>query len=93
MALYPLASIMVGIGLSSRFASMDVYKIAGYVLVLAGLVGLVNYLIALNAPDVGLQNLLYVNSAVLYIGGICLFIIGLGMYKGRSELTEVAASG
>ena len=92
MALFPLATIMVGIGLSSRFASMGLLKITSYVLAATGLVGLVNFLIALNAPQVGIIPLVMANSAVLTISGICLFIIGLGMYQGRSELSDEVSS-
>ena len=40
----------------------------------------------MSAPDAGLQSLLLVNTIVLYIQGICLIIIGYGMYGGRDEL-------
>ena len=91
LALFPIATFLTGYGLAARFSSMDVYKIASYTLVIGGAVGFVNFIFALNSPDLGLDLLLYVNSAILWIGGICLFIIGLGMYKGRSELTAEAA--
>jgi hypothetical protein len=88
VALAPLASSMVGIGLSKRFASMDIYKVASYVLVAGGAVGLANFLFAMNSPDLGIQSLLLVNTLVLYVQGVCLIIIGYGMYQGRKELTE-----
>ena len=91
LALFPIATFLTGYGLAARFGSMDVYKIASYLLVIGGAVGFINFIIALNSPDVGIDLLLYVNSVVLWVGGICLFIIGLGMYKGRSELTADAA--
>ena len=91
LAVFPIATLLTGLGLAARFGSMDVYKIASYLLVIGGIIGLVNFIIALNSPELGLDLLLFVNSAVLYIGGICLFIIGLGMYKGRSELTADVA--
>ena len=90
-ALFPIGTLLLGLGLAGRFGSMDIYKIASYVLVIVGLIGVVNFLIAINSPDVGLDLLLYVNNSVLYLGGISLFIIGLGMYKGRSELTADVA--
>ena len=86
VALAPLASSMFGLGLSGRFASMDIFKVACYILVASGLVGLVNFLFAMSAPDAGLQSLLLVNTIVLYIQGVCLIIIGYGMYGGRDEL-------
>ena len=88
VALAPLASSMFGIGLSRRFASMDLLKVACYILVAGGLVGLVNFLFAMSAPDAGLQALLLVNTIVLYIQGVCLIIVGYGMYGGREELSE-----
>ena len=86
--LYPLASIMVGLGIARRFASSGLYKGAGYVMAAAGLLGVVNFLLAMNVPDVGLQTQYAVNSIALYVAGVSLFIVGLGMYRGRSELAE-----
>ena len=92
VVLYPLASMAVGLGLASRFASMDLYKGAAYVMAAAGLLGLVNFLFAMNAPSLGLDALLVVNNIALYIAGICFIIIGYGMYRGRNELAETASS-
>ena len=58
IALFPLATIMVGIGLSQRFGSLDIYKLTSYVLAIGGVIGLVIYLTAMNAPDLGIQTLL-----------------------------------
>ncbi len=91
VALAPIASSMFGLGLAQRFASMDLLKAACYVLPAGGLIGLLNFLFAMNAPDVGIQSLLLVNTLVLYIQGVCLIIVGFGMYKERSELAEETA--
>ena len=88
VAMAPLASGMVGLGLSKRFASMDLFKVASYILVIGGVLGLVNFLFAMNSPDLGIQSLLLINTLVLYVQGICLIIIGYGMYQGRKELAE-----
>ena len=88
VALAPLASGLFGLGLSKRFAEMNLSKVASYVLVVGGLVGLVNFLFALNAPEVGIQALLLINTLVLYVQGVCLIIIGYGMYRGQDELSE-----
>ena len=93
IALFPLATIMLGIGLSQRFGSMDVYKLTSLVLAVGGVIGLVVYLAAMNAPDLGIQTLLWINSVVLYIQSIGLFIIGYGMYKGRVEFAADGGSG
>ena len=92
IALFPLATILVGIGLSQRFGSMDIYKLTSYVLAIGGIIGLVIYLAAMNAPDLGIQTLLWVNSVVLYMQSIGLFIIGYGMYKGRKEYSVEGSS-
>ena len=93
IALFPLATIMLGIGLSQRFGPMDIYKLTSLVLAVGGVIGLVVYLAAMNAPDLGIQTLLWINSVVLYIQSIGLFIIGYGMYKGRKEFAIEAGSG
>lgn len=90
VALAPIASTIFGLGLSQRFAEMNFLKIASYILVVSGLVGLVNFVFALNAPDVGIDSLLLINTIVLYIQGLCLIAIGFAMYKGREEFTAEA---
>ena len=87
VAVAPIASTIFGLGLSQRFAEMNALKIACYILVVSGLVGLVNFVFALNAPDAGLQSLMLINTIVLYIQGLCLIAIGYAMYKGREEFT------
>ena len=90
VALAPIASSMFGLGLAQRFASMDLLKAACYVLPIGGLIGLLNFLFAMNAPDTGIQSLLLVNTLVLYIQGLCLIVVGLGMFQERVELSEEA---
>ena len=85
-ALFPLATILLGIGLSKRFDSMNIYKGASYVMVAGGVLGLVIFLTAMNIPDVGLRTMLMINNTVLYVLSITLIIIGYGMYRGRAEL-------
>ncbi len=86
--LYPLASIMLGLGVVNRFTSTNLYKVAGYVMAAAGILGLANLLVAMNIPDAGLQNMFLVNNIALYAAGIALFIIGFGMYRGQSEFAD-----
>ena len=93
IVLYPLATMALGYGLSTRFGSMNIYKGASYLMAALGLAGLVIFLIAMNAPELGIRTLFGINSVLLYIASICLFIIGYGMYKGRKEFTEEGGSG
>ena len=90
VALAPIASSLFGLGMSQRFAEMNLFKITSYVLAASGIVALVNFLYALNAPDAGIQSLLLINTIVLYIQGICLIAIGYGMYRGQEELAEAS---
>ena len=72
---------------------MSPYKILCYILPVSGLVGLINFLVAMSTPDTGIDALLFVNTIVLYIQGICLIAIGYGMYQGREELATEESSG
>ena len=92
IALYPIASITVGLGLANRFGSTDIYKVAAYVMAAAGVVGLVNFLFAMSAPDLGVQTLLLINNLALYVAGITFIVVGYGMFRGRKELAEEEGS-
>ena len=92
LSIYPAASVLVGVGLTTRFGSMNIYKIASIGLVAVGIAGFVNFLTAQHFPEYNLTLLVYINNMVLTIGGICLFIIGLGMCRGREELISTAAA-
>ena len=88
LALAPIASSMVGLGLLKRFDSMSLSKLSCYILLIGGIVGLGNFLFALNSADLGIHFLLFISTAILYIQGLCLIVIGYGMYSGRKELAE-----
>ena len=92
LCIFPFASILVGVGLASRFKSLNIYKIASIGLVVVGVAGYVNFLTAQHFPEYDLTLLVYINNMVLSIGAICLFIIGLGMYRGREELVRQEAA-
>lgn len=92
LSIYPVASVLVGVGLTKRFGSMNIYKIASIGLVAVGVAGFVNFLTAQHFPDYDLTLLVYINNLVLTIGGICLLIIGWGMYRGTEELIPTAAA-
>ncbi len=92
LSIYPVASVLVGVGLTKRFGSMNIYKIASIGLIAVGIAGFVNFLTAQHFPEYDLTLLVYINNVVLTIGGICLLIIGWGMYRGREELIPIAAA-
>jgi len=72
------------------FEDFDGIKIASIGLIAVGIAGFVNFLTAQHFPEYDLTLLVYINNMVLTIGGICLFIIGWGMYREREELIPMA---
>ena len=88
IAVYPVASVLVGLGLSARFSRTNVYKIACYGLVAIGAGGFINFQVALHVVGISLDTLLITNNLLLSIGAVCLFVIGLGMFRGREEFAQ-----
>ena len=86
LSIYPFASMMVGLGLARRFASMNIYKIASIGLFAVGAAGFINFVVAQHFPAIALDLLLGVNNSLLSLGALCLFIVGVGMYRQRREL-------
>ena len=93
LAVYPVGSTLVGIGLAPRFSTMNIFKLASMGLVAVGAAGFINFLIVQHAPGVSVEVLLLSNNSILFIGSIFLFIIGLGLRQGRSELSAEDSPG
>ena len=93
VTLFPFASFFLGLGLIGRIQDLNASKIASYGLALFGFGGLVNFIIILFAGLDDPLGLIVVNNIFLFITSICLFIVGLGMYRGHSGLAEEGASG
>ena len=89
VAVYPVASILVGLGLASRFGSMCIFKLASYGLVLMGVLASINFLVLQHVPEIDPVVLLRVDNGMLAFGSLCFVVIGLGMYRGHSDLTSV----
>ena len=92
LSIYPFASMLAGVGLAQRFKSLNIYKIASIGLAVVGAGGLLNFLIAQHFPEYNLTTLVYISNTLLSIGGVCFFIVGLGMYRGRQELVHHEAA-
>ena len=92
IAILPFASALTGLGLAPRFDGMDVLKLACYGLVAIGVLGLVNFMVALFVPQLNVETLQIINNVLWSIGSLCLLILGIGMYQGRSELTPADAT-
>ncbi len=87
IVIYPFGSALTGLGLVARFGGMDLLKLACYGLVAVGIVGFTNLLVALFSPASIVETLLIVNNTTLAVGSVCLLVLGIGMYQGRSEVT------
>lgn len=92
ITIYPFATMLVGLGVTKLVQTMNAYKIAAYVLLVSGALGLLTYLIAMFVPGDEPVVYLLIFNILLFIGSICLFAIGLGMYQGSEGLTEEEAS-
>ena len=88
-----VASLFLGIGIASRFAAMNVYRLAAYGMVLVGVVGLLDLAVVQHIHAFDLNLLALISNIALSIGAICYFAFGLGMYLGRSEFAPDDASG
>ncbi len=88
VTVYPIASMLVGLGLASRFGSMSISRLASYGLVLMGVLAGINFLVLQHVPDIDPAVLLRNDNGMLAFGSLCFIIIGLGMYRGHSELTS-----
>ncbi|MCY3932364.1 MAG: hypothetical protein OXH70_11650 [Acidobacteria bacterium] len=90
VSVYPIGSILVGIGLSSRFGSVSVFKLASYGFVLVGVLAVINFLVLQHVSGIEPLVLLTNDNGLQAFGSLFLIIIGLGMYRGRAELTSEA---
>ena len=86
-----VASVLLGLGLASRFGAMSIFKAAAYGLVLVGALSLVNFLIVQHIHSIDLGLVAAFLAGILTLGAICYFVLGLGMYQGRSELVPEAS--
>ncbi|MXZ03095.1 MAG: hypothetical protein F4Y88_05305 [Chloroflexi bacterium] len=93
ITIYPFATMLFGYGVGKLIQTMNAFKIAANVLVVSGAAGLITYLVAMFAPGDDPLVYLMIFNILLFIGSICLLVIGLGMYRGSEGLTEEEASG
>ena len=85
IALGALGSFLIGLGVAARFESANLFVIAGYGLALMGVAEAANLVIS-TASNADLGLLLTINNVLLALGGLWLFIIGLGIYRGEPAL-------
>lgn len=93
MVVNPIGSALVGIGLAAKFSSLNIYKLASYGLVVIGVAGFANMVLALMLSDPDVVLHLLISQLLLLVGSVCLFVVGAGMYRGRSELVGENSAG
>ena len=86
LAISCVASILLGLGLASRFSEMNPFKAAAYGLVFIRVLLLLNLIILQHIHDVNISVMLLISSGALFLGTVCYFVLGIGLYKGRREL-------
>lgn len=90
VTVYPVGSVLVGMGLSARFGSMSIFKLASYGFVAIGIVGAINFLVLQHSAGIEPLTLLTIDNGMQALGSVFFVVIGVGMYRGRSELTSEA---
>ena len=86
LAISCVASILLGLGLASRFSAMNPFKAAAYGLVFIGVLLLLNLIIIQHIHNVNISVILLISSGALFLGTVCYFVLGIGLYQGRREL-------
>ena len=93
---YPIASILVGLGLDRLdSAPWTCLQACGFLRSCRHRSWGVWSILCLRStlPTLDVNALLVANNILQMIGALCLFVIGLGLYQGRSELVPEESSG
>ena len=83
LAVFPVATFLTGIGLAMRFKSIGLQTIVAWGLAIAGLLAFAVFQTALHVPSVDPGIMLQTNNAVLSLGTLLLFLLGLGIFRGQ----------
>jgi hypothetical protein len=88
LAVYPIATCLTGVGLAMRFASVGLQTIVAWGLAIAGLLAFAVFQTALHVPSFDPGIMLQTNNAALSLGTLLLFLLGLGIFRGKSTETD-----
>ncbi|MCE2469468.1 MAG: hypothetical protein J4F32_02940 [Dehalococcoidia bacterium] len=81
-----VASILMGLGLAARFASMNLFKAAAYGLVLLGVLLGANLAFVQHVEGLGPSVMLTIAGGSLWIGVLCWIVLRVGLYQGQADL-------
>ena len=87
IALGAVSSFLVGLAVAVRFHEFNIFVIAGYAYAAKGVAEVINLTLIQHLHDVDFGVLASVSNGLLFLGGVWLFIIGYGIFRGRRELT------
>ena len=81
-----LASILLGLGIASRFSEMSMFKLAAHGLTLVGVLLLLNLAVVQHFDNLDISVLVLISSSSLFLGLVCYFVLGIALFRGRKEL-------
>ncbi len=81
-----LASILLGLGIASRFSEMNLFKLAAFGLVLVGVLLLLNLAVVQHFDNLDFSVLILISSGSLFLGLVCYFVLGIALATGQKEL-------
>ena len=81
-----VSSLLVGLAVAVRFHEFNLFVIAGYAYAAKGVAEVINLTLIQHLHDVDFGVLASVNNGLLLLGGVWLFIIGYGIFRGRRKL-------
>ena len=93
LSVYPFASMLLGIGLASRFREVNVFKLDSHGMVVTGAFGLFNIAVIQHIHGVDFGILAVISNSLLLVGAVWFLIIAVGMYQGRSGLVPEESAG
>lgn len=80
-----VASVLMGLGIASRFAETNLFKLAAHGLTLVGVLLLLNLLVVQHF-DIDIRVLVLISSGSLFLGMVCYLVLGIALFQGRQEL-------
>ncbi|MCY4583502.1 MAG: hypothetical protein OXE50_12020 [Chloroflexi bacterium] len=88
-ALGAIGSFIVGLALAARFRGLLHIRVAGYGIVATGIGQVINLVFIEHLHDVDFGVLATASTVLLGLGGLWLFIVGYGIFRGHGEFTRI----
>ena len=82
-AVFPIGTLLTGIGLAARFRTVGLGMIAAWGMVILGTAAFLNFHAAMHVTSFDPETMLQVNNVMLGVGSGMLFLLGLGLFRNR----------